>query len=587
MNQKNLSWSWMLQLLITSALLVFATSCKDDDDKYEGPQVAVESSETDNTFIVGTEGGERQLSLKTNRAWYTEKDGDWFTLTPEKGEEGNVTIKVIVKENTGDARMGGFKITASGKSFYYTILQKSSDGKDVKFSTLAEVQEMAQDAGKDGKVIDQDIFIKCIIVTSYKGRNLGPFQNFNYAMDAYNNGIVITQGKEEQPYEYGDQITANIKGCKVSNYAATIQVELPREKAAVVSGQKVEPIPATIKDVAEGKYKMVLVRIPKAQFVKYQDQKMYDGTFFMKSHELQDPEGNTCSLEVLKGAAFKDKDVPQGSGEIVAIAAIYQKDENSPMKYALKPSLFEDIKFTGDRFEVNGQNPTPDPNPNPTPDPEPAKDVKPLTSLYELGRGLEDGKFVTINESYNVEVTVTANNDTKQLPGDFIFYVQDKEGNAIAMTRAPKETWTYSIGDKLLINVNGGSIKNYKGTLQFSPKSDNIKKQGVAPVKPFVTTVEKLDDTMMNKLVKIEGVQIDPTPQAGTKLDSGEKYTTWNLISKSGAKCSISIKGGCTFGNNEVPTGSGSVTGILGKFDGAFQLKPIKADDIRLTEPRF
>lgn len=346
-----LNWSFLSMLLVGLFLLPLA-SCKDNVDKYEAPKVEFTPQYPSNTISFDQDGGSIDLTMTTNRKWTVDKDADWITVTPIEGLEGQVEISVTVERNTGIAREGGFRVVASGKSFFYTVLQKSSTGQEFVYTPLSAIQEMGQSADQSGKLITEDINIQATVVTNSDGKNF-TFAAFHYIMDKDNNGLVLTLPKGEAPLKYGDKVTVNINGCKVSNYNATVQLEVPTAKMKIESNQPVTPLKATISDILAGKYENVLVLVENVQFPKYEGEKMYssDNDFFMKSHPLSDQAGNLIDVEVLKNSAFKDELVPAGSGSIIAVVALYQKAGTStPLKYALKPSLYSDMQMKGPRF---------------------------------------------------------------------------------------------------------------------------------------------------------------------------------------------------------------------------------------------
>ncbi|WP_052115535.1 DUF5689 domain-containing protein [Porphyromonas crevioricanis] len=566
---------WMIAPLLLSFLLI---SCKDNDDKYESPQVSVEQHFENNTIPFDQNGGVSLLTLNTNRAWRVETADEWIKVSPSSGNEGRHNINILVHPNSGVAREGGIRIVASGKSFFYTITQKSVDGKDYTFTPLSEIEALLPNDNREGIIIEEDLTIRAVVVSDYRGKQF-QFQNFHYIVDTDGNGIVLTLDKSEKPFEPGDQITVNIKGCKLVNYNGTVQLTIQKNKAVVVPNKKIEPINTTIAELNQGKYHNVLVRLPKVQFEKYENEQMYSGTFFMKSHKLQDPTGTAIDVEVMKNSTFGSQAVPAGSGSITAIVTVYKKNESTPVKYSLKPSLYTDMQMSGERFSV--QQPEPNPNPEPS-------TVEPLSKLITIGKSLKPKEFRDLTEAFTIDVVVTANNESKQLAGENYHYVQDEEGTAMALRTNQNAGTVYPVGTRLLIAVKGAKLSNYFGTITFDVNKATVETKENKAVEPKVIGAKELK-MYQDKLVKISDVQLQTVPEEGTKLEnpSEKHYTKWMLIDKEGNTFQFEIKKGCSFGGKTDFVGSGSISGIVTVFNEVYSIRPRTEGDIQLKGARF
>lgn len=571
-----LCFVWLVAILASAVTL---TSCKDNDDKYVSPELSIEQQYPNNTIAFEQAGGTAKLTIKTNRAWHAESDNDWIETNPTKGEEGKHEIIIRVQANNGQARKGGIRIIASGKSFFYTITQKSVSGGEYSFTPLSTIEAMLPNDNREGILIEDELAIRAVVASDYKGKQF-QFQNFHYIVDKDGNGIVVTLDKNEKPFEKGDQITAHIKGAKIVNYNGTVQLALSRDKVEVVPNQAIEPIKTSIAELKSGRYHNVLVRLEKVQFEKYENELMYSGSFFMKSHKIQDATGATIDVEVMKNSTFGTAAVPSGSGSIVAIVAIYKKNATTEAKYSLKPSLLTDMQMQDPRFSVGGTTPDPKPEEPPT--------VAPLSKLIEIGRELKPNETKELTEAMLIDVVVTADNSMKQLAGDSYHYVQDAEGTAMVLREA-KGKAPHAIGSRLVINVKGAKLSNYFGSITFDVGSAQIEEKGSKPIEPKTIGIKELTQANQDKLVKLSDVQLKEVPASGSTLynPKDKNYTKWVVVDRDGNSFQFEIKKGCTFGQATDFTGSGSITGIVTVFNKVYSIRPRTEADLQLKSARF
>lgn len=347
--------SWKQLLLSLSALAVLGlvnSSCKDDLDLYEEPNVAVSPDFADNIIVFGQEGGSQQLSLKTNRHFtITLGEGaDWVSVSPLKGAEGEHKITIEALPNQSDAREVEMVIKTSTKTYAYLISQKSVNGQDITYSTLAEVAKIGATAPREGKTIDQDLRIRATVTTHYQDGQF-VFKGYHHIQDAEGNAIVLTIPKGEDPLEFGDQVTAKLKGCKISNYNGTIQVEVPHTNMTIVSGRPIDPIETTIEEILAGKHVNQYVRLKEVQFVK-SGVPFFSGTYSSYRHKIQDKSGKEMQLDVWKSATFATETVPAESGTITGVATISTGSDGKTY-YNLRPSLRRDIQLDQPHFTVS------------------------------------------------------------------------------------------------------------------------------------------------------------------------------------------------------------------------------------------
>ena len=339
--------------------LIGLQSCKDDPHNYDEPKVSIEPTPQNNTFVFEQTAGSNELTIKTNRKWSISTSGeDWFAITPTSGEVGEHKITVTVLANEGEAREGQFTITASSKKFTFNIQQKSKSGKEIEYTPLSVLIEKAKNVGQQGITIDEDLRIRAVVTTHYQAKQF-PFAAFHYIQDAQGNAMVATLMKGSgDPIEFGTQITASLKGRKLSNYNGTVQIELDGKEVVKVPNMAIEPKDVTLQDVLDGKCINQYIRIKGVQFKTYNNVLYYDGDFSTKRHIVEDKEGHEATLEIWKNCVWGGEKVATGSGTLTCIATTNVSAKSGKVFHNLRPTQKEDIAFTEARFNVGGGDPT-------------------------------------------------------------------------------------------------------------------------------------------------------------------------------------------------------------------------------------
>ena len=363
----------LLLAILTIAPLLAVTSCKDEMDYYEKPYVTLSPNFTDNTIPFKQDGGTQQLTIETNRRFsITFGEGaEWVSATPMEATEGTHQITITALPNRGeDAREAQMIIKTSTTQHVYLIMQLGSTGKGITYTSLAEIAKLGEGLDQNGKTIDQDLRIRATVTTHAETKQF-PFAGFHYIQDAEGNALVLTVPKGEDPLKFGDEVTAKLKGAKISNYNGTVQLQVSHAQMSIVPNKPIEPIETTLAEVIAGKHPNQYVRVKEVQFVK-PDVPFFDpaSTYSSTRHQIVDKSGKKTNLEVWKTATFRDEKVPSGSGSITAIVTVNKTFFN------LRPTLRSDIKLDQPRFDVGGGNqPNPNPNPDPNPNPNPQGNI--------------------------------------------------------------------------------------------------------------------------------------------------------------------------------------------------------------------
>ena len=211
-----------------------------------------------------------------------------------------------------------------------------------------------------------------------------------------------------------------------------------------------------------------------------------------------------------------------------------------------------------------------------------------------------DGDTVALKGDLSIEGTVIS---TDQF-GNFYkkIVIEDTSGGIEIEINDTYMFTNYPVGQKLMIKLNGLVLGEYKGILELGkdynlangiirlePDDENIfllKKCEVSELKPKVITIDKINDDMLNTLVKIENVQFTKADSGQTWADSDPKINR-HLIDQNSDTLQVRTSKYASFAADTLPNGSGTIVGVLGKHDSDYQLYIRNLDDVSMDNPRF
>lgn len=157
-------------------------------------------------------------------------------------------------------------------------------------------------------------------------------------------------------------------------------------------------------------------------------------------------------------------------------------------------------------------------------------------------------------------------------------------------------------GKRVLVLVNELAIDNYNGMYQIGlgyTDAGVLKVTGIDPskvpatlqvtgekieIQPEIITIPTLATSKVQKLVKLENVQF--WNSAATYSIPGVN-TNRMLVDQQGNQIILRTSGYAKFTKTQVPTGSGSITGVLSIFGGTYQLIIRDTMDVQFNQPRF
>ncbi len=149
-------------------------------------------------------------------------------------------------------------------------------------------------------------------------------------------------------------------------------------------------------------------------------------------------------------------------------------------------------------------------------------------------------------------------------------------------------------GDSIRVYLKGLLLMDYNGILQLDSVNvdKHIFKQATGKViEPMTVTIPELnahisDPTYLCKLIKLDSVQfVDPNQTYADAANLSDR----NLMLTDHNRNQIIVRnsGYATFAGDSIPSGSGSLIGILGKYGSDLQIYIRTTDEVIFNNPRF
>lgn len=207
---------------------------------------------------------------------------------------------------------------------------------------------------------------------------------------------------------------------------------------------------------------------------------------------------------------------------------------------------------------------------------------------------------IIIAQSQILKATITSSDEAGNIYKNI--YIQDETGAIGVRVDQSNICTKYPVGQTIYIDLEGLCVSVYGGEQQIAiyDESNNYKTAPIpweifqekairdgwgAPenVKPIVlddiSTINTNPDNYKFKLVQFTGV----TFQNGGKgiFAPEDAYGEENITDSHGNSIIVRTSNYASFASNKLPEGKGNITGILGRFNGTWQLTLRTANDVR------
>ena len=219
---------------------------------------------------------------------------------------------------------------------------------------------------------------------------------------------------------------------------------------------------------------------------------------------------------------------------------------------------------------------------------------EPVTKTIREVRALYPGKDYTITDEIYVEGLVISDY-RRDTDGGLNNYTSAKtiiisDGDAGLMLYCKADNKSFARGQKVKVNLQGQVLSVYaEGAIQVNGLPlDNITYLGTATPEPKTITVEQLlSGDFECTYVAVKDVQVRQE-FLGKTFYTAEHKGTIGFEDASGKQFDLFTSQYAVFGNDTVPSGSGTLKGIAGKYAGRIQVTiSEKSDYAGLTGARY
>lgn len=209
-------------------------------------------------------------------------------------------------------------------------------------------------------------------------------------------------------------------------------------------------------------------------------------------------------------------------------------------------------------------------------------------------RSLCTGASVPVREPIVIRGTVTGNDRFGEFPKMLV--VQDRSGGIVIDIEHAALADDYPFGACITVYCNGLVLNDYGGNIRLGtapgdygpgriPRADTdryirCEAPAEAPPEPVTLTFGEVSMRHVDTYVRFERVTFT---QSGSWCDrdpvTGRMLTTEREIADpTGRTLRVRTDGGCIYASESLPSGTGSITGILDYFNGKYVLRVVNRD---------
>ncbi len=207
------------------------------------------------------------------------------------------------------------------------------------------------------------------------------------------------------------------------------------------------------------------------------------------------------------------------------------------------------------------------------------KSISDLKSMY-----FSQGR-VSFAEDFSTYGVVSADEASGNLYRTL--YIQDATDG---ITLRLQSSGSVYIGDSIRVYLKGLVLDDVNGVISLDSVDvdQNIIKQTVGiSLDPLTLTLSSLSDANESKLIKLENVQFTSEWDGETYADGPNKVTVNTTIEDcDGNTLIVRNSGYANFADELLPTGNGSIVGVLSEFNGDRQLFIRDLNDVNMTATR-
>jgi len=211
------------------------------------------------------------------------------------------------------------------------------------------------------------------------------------------------------------------------------------------------------------------------------------------------------------------------------------------------------------------------------------------TTIADL-KALHNGSPVSIDTALIIKGVVISNDEN----GNFYkeLFIQDETGGIGIELDDGYLYEKYPVGRMVYIKCEGLHLGLDYDVLKLGLGSnidrinnalieDYLDISAGGTLKPVIVTLNNLTDTLIGSFVQIENVEFQTTDTI--YVNDGEYYAERKIVDCNGNSIILSTSQYVNFGDTLLPQGNGSISAVLSKFSGDYQLRINSPSDVNFT----
>lgn len=350
----------LMKLAGAVMILAAIASCKEEKEDFGVPSIGVST----NSVSFSEAEGRQTVKVLSSREWtaditFTEEvEEPWLVVSPASGSASNDSVDVVfsVLANSAEDRYATVTFNAGAVSATVSVSQKGEIAKE--YDPISGVRELYQG---ENVTITEDWTICGTVISNYRHANSGGLNNATsqktVIIQDETAGITLYLAENNTDYALGDRIEVKVKDLTLQRYQdGSLQIDaVPMANITkLTAGQQVEPKAITAAELVTGDYESQYVAVSDVQIMESDLGSTFvtagsDGEKRHTSINFIAKTGERFVLFSSSYSTFGDELVPEGSGTLKGIAAVY-----GGSTYQISITSTDDYAgLTGERFDVS------------------------------------------------------------------------------------------------------------------------------------------------------------------------------------------------------------------------------------------
>lgn len=196
------------------------------------------------------------------------------------------------------------------------------------------------------------------------------------------------------------------------------------------------------------------------------------------------------------------------------------------------------------------------------------------------------GMYNGVDSVFADDLTIRAVVTTDETTGNFYkeTYIQDATGGIKLRFTSSS---SLSIGDSIRVQLNGGTLTEYNGMLSIDnldPDESNVILQNNVTVTPVVTTLAQVTGALQGQFIQLDNVEFESSSLGTSWADPINQFSVnHNLTDCDGNIVLVRTSGYANFAGEIIPSGNGTLYGVVGVFGNDVQIFIRTPDELTLN----